>query len=213
MTHFLAGSMAGITSRGLTYPLDRGRAVMAVTKPGRYRNLTSVMVSTVKKEGWSGLYRGFSPTMAGAPIYYGFAFYTYEYLKHACKERNRANLLPAPDEEDVPSDQDDRPSKAQKAACGAAAGLVGQMSSYPLDIVRRRMQTARQMGLASDKYTSILGTLKEVYEREGIRRGWYKGLSMNFIKGPMASSISFMCFDTFQEELRRLYLQYKERVS
>ena len=103
--------------------------------------------------------------------------------------------------------------KAQKAACGAAAGLLGQSSSYPLDIVRRRMQTARQMGVANTEYRSILGTLAAVYRKEGVRRGWYKGLSMNFIKGPAASSISFMCFDTFQEELRRLVLQYKHGWS
>ncbi len=109
--------------------------------------------------------------------------------------------------------QDGRPTKAQKATCGAVAGLVGQTSSYPLDIVRRRMQTARQMGLAPDRYKTILGTLVEVYQKEGVWRGWYKGVSMNFIKGPMASSISFMCFDTFQEELRRLWLEYKNYVS
>ncbi len=65
---------------------------MAVTPNDRYRNLWSVLRSTVTKEGASGLYRGFAPTMAGAPVYYGCAFYTYEYLKHRCKERNEARL-------------------------------------------------------------------------------------------------------------------------
>lgn len=199
LNHFLAGSLAGMTSQGLTYPLDRGRAVMAVTPMGRYRNLWSVINSIVRLEGLGGLYRGFAPTMAGAPIYYGFAFYTYEYLKHYCKEHNKR----------VYPDEDSRPSKKQKATCGAVAGLLGQSSSYPLDIVRRRMQTARQMNVPPEEYKTILGTLKMVLKKEGLRKGWYKGLSMNFIKGPMASSISFMCFDTFQEELRRLLIQYK----
>lgn len=41
---------------------------------------------------------------------------------------------------------------------GAIAGMLGQCSSYPLDIVRRRMQTDTQ-----GKYTSIRATLRIIY--------------------------------------------------
>lgn len=43
-------------------------------------------------------------------------------------------------------------------AFGAIAGMLGQSSSYPLDIVRRRMQTDMK-----NEYHSIIHTLKTIY--------------------------------------------------
>lgn len=42
---------------------------------------------------------------------------------------------------------------------GAIAGMLGQSSSYPLDIVRRRMQTDMER-----RYTNIYSTLKIIYK-------------------------------------------------
>ena len=44
------------------------------------------------------------------------------------------------------------------------------------------------------KRTSLL-CLNLRFRREGIARGWYKGISMNFIKGPIAVGISFTVND------------------
>lgn len=85
---------------------------------------------------------------------------------------------------------------------GAVAGLLGQSASYPLDIVRRRMQTASITGSA---YSTIRSTIKSVFAEEGIR-GLYKGLSLNWIKGPVAVGISFTTFDITHNFLQHLYV-------
>ena len=47
------------------------------------------------------------------------------------------------------------------------------------------------------KPPSMITTMRHLFEEQGIR-GFYKGVSMNWVKGPIAFSISFTTFDTIQ---------------
>lgn len=81
---FLAGSLAGITSQSLTYPLDLARARMAVTDKGTLGNQTlrQVFVSMWVKESPRSLFRGYWATILGVIPYAGTSFFTYDTLKH-----------------------------------------------------------------------------------------------------------------------------------
>lgn len=202
--HFIAGSLAGVTAGSLTYPLDRARAVMAVTNVGEYKNLLDVFKRTFRDEGYRAMYRGFAPTIIGVIPYAGVSFLTYEKLKGMWLEKQSS--------EDS-SDTNSNLSPLRRLLFGAIAGLLGQTASYPLDIVRRRMQTARQMGFNGNRYSSILGTLVYIYRKEGIGRGWYKGISMNFIKGPIAVGTSFTVNDYCRMAFNRLFYQNRSSRS
>ncbi|XP_075681592.1 mitochondrial coenzyme A transporter SLC25A42 isoform X2 [Rhinoderma darwinii] len=185
----LAGSLAGTTAAMLTYPLDLVRARMAVTPKEMYSNIFQVFIRMSKEEGLKTLYRGFNPTILGVIPYAGISFFTYETLKKLHAEQSGRP----------------QPYPFERLLFGACAGLLGQSASYPLDVVRRRMQTA---GVTGHTYSSILGTMQEVVAEEGFIRGLYKGLSMNWVKGPVAVGISFTTFDLTQILLKKL-----QRVS
>ncbi|NXH74359.1 S2542 protein, partial [Sagittarius serpentarius] len=182
---FIAGSLAGTTAAMLTYPLDMVRARMAVTPKEMYSNIVHVFIRISREEGLKTLYRGFTPTILGVIPYAGLSFFTYETLKKLHADHS-GKLQPSPPE---------------RLLFGACAGLIGQSASYPLDVVRRRMQTAGVMG---HTYSSILLTMQEIIREEGLIRGLYKGLSMNWVKGPIAVGISFTTFDLTQILLRKL---------
>ncbi|CAG2053623.1 unnamed protein product [Timema podura] len=180
---FLAGSLAGVTSQSLTYPLDLARARMAVTHKEKYGTLKEVFVKTWIEEGPRAFYRGYLPTVLGVIPYAGVSFFTYDTLKKRYIDYTGNPTL----------------NPGASLLFGAAAGLLGQSSSYPLDIVRRRMQTSP---LTGTHYRTILSTLRKVYRDEGIRRGFFKGLSMNWVKGPVAVGISFTTYDILKDFLR-----------
>ncbi|XP_023338243.1 mitochondrial coenzyme A transporter SLC25A42 isoform X2 [Eurytemora carolleeae] len=175
---WFAGAMAGITGQLLTYPLDKVRAVMAVTKTPEFRSISTVLLKVQREEGVLALYRGLAPSMFGVMLYAGTSFFIFGTLKGAAVQHNGG----------------EDPTFIQRVLAGAVAGLIGQTTSYPLDIVRRRMQTGVSLGKGS-KYSTAVGTFMYVLRYEGVLEGLYKGLSMNMIKGPVAAGITFTTFD------------------
>ncbi|CAH0404206.1 unnamed protein product [Chilo suppressalis] len=130
--------------------------------------------------------KGFPATVLGVIPYAGVSFFTYDTLKQLYyqKMEGKHNAL-------------------VNMCCGGAAGAVAQTASYPLDIVRRRMQTARPDAAGRYACGTIPGTVRHVYRSEGWR-GFFKGLSMNWVKGPIAVGISFATYDAIRSSLRDL---------
>uniref|UniRef100_UPI0035900956 mitochondrial coenzyme A transporter SLC25A42 isoform X3 n=1 Tax=Myxine glutinosa TaxID=7769 RepID=UPI0035900956 len=167
---------------------------------GRYRNVRQALVQIYQEEGVRALCRGFMPTILGIIPYAGLSFFTYETCKRVYEE-HCGGLQPHP---------------VERLIFGACAGVVGQSASYPLDVVRRRMQTSGtpKSNIASGGHGIIVlvastkksarGTLLQVVQEEGVVRGLYKGLSMNWVKGPIAVGISFTTFDLLQIIFRKL---------
>ena len=59
---FICGALAGLNAITFTYPLDVSRSILAVqtSQTEKRKSLTEVLLSLYKKEGFRGLYRGYS---------------------------------------------------------------------------------------------------------------------------------------------------------
>ena len=176
---FVGGSLAGVFASSCTYPLDMVRARMAIAGKKKYTNLRNAFISIYRQEGFRTFYNGFIPTIMGIMPYAGISFFVYESLKKQFHDNHPNENI----------------STLQRLLFGGFAGACGQSFSYPLDIIRRRQQTDGLDGKGY-RYRSLLWTINYIVKTEGIRKGLFKGLSINFIKGPIAVGVSFATYDT-----------------
>jgi solute carrier family 25 (mitochondrial phosphate transporter), member 23/24/25/41 len=77
-------------------------------------------------------------------------------------------------------------------ACGAAAGLVSSTITFPLDLVRRRMQLEGQGG--QHRYTGYMDVVRTVYRTGGFR-GFYAGILPEYYKVCPGVAIGFCTYE------------------
>lgn len=131
----------------------------------------------------SSLYRGVTATLVGAGPRGAVGFGIYETMKPA---------LHAP-----PSVFADNPALAT-FLCGYLAGFASEFLIYPLDTVRRRQQA---LGDASRfGRDSVWRAVTNIAQEEGFR-GLYKGITLNLLKSPIATAVSFMVNDSVKETM------------
>lgn len=195
----VAGSMAGMTAVICTYPLDvvRARLAFQVTGFHRYTGIANAFHTIYLKEGGvRGFYRGLTPTLIGMAPYAGFSFFTFGTLK-SLGLKHFPELLgrPSSDNPDVLI------LKPQvNLLCGGVAGAVAQTISYPLDVARRRMQLGSALP-DSDKCVSLKKTLTYVYTEYGIKKGLYRGLSLNYIRCVPSQAVAFTTYEFMKQFL------------
>ena len=82
-------------------------------------------------------------------------------------------------------------------ACGGAAGLISSTATFPLDLIRRRMQLEGQGGLR--KYRGYADVARTVWSNGGLR-GFYAGIIPEYykVRGPLcqSSAVDVVLFPT-----------------
>ncbi|KAF8944400.1 hypothetical protein BGZ47_004299 [Haplosporangium gracile] len=211
---FVAGSMAGVTSVFFTYPLDLIRVRLAYeTKATPYMTLVGKIynepaglhrpphMSWMPALKISNFYRGFLCSVAGMVPYAGASFFTHDVMQEFCRENLPWTLKPNQNR-GLPDKNGDysRPELRTVAelVCGGIAGAVSQTASYPLEVVRRKMQVAG--ALDPKVFVGMWEMAKRLYIAKGVR-GFYVGLSIGYLKVTPLSAISFTVYETMKTTL------------
>ncbi|CAL5218925.1 g671 [Coccomyxa viridis] len=177
----LSGALAGAIAQFAIYPLELVRTRLAVCPMGTYRGIWDCWGQIVRKEGWSCFYRGLTPSLIGILPYAGVDIMTFELLKEYLLER-----------------YDGMPPPWAILGAGMTSSSIAQFASYPLALVRTRMQ-AQGWGGSPVMYKGMWDVLAKAVEKEGVK-GLYKGILPNLAKVAPAAGISWFVF----EEAKRM---------
>ena len=192
----ISGSLAGAISTTCTYPFELLRIRLAVQTK---RSSLVAVCRQVYYEGGSkpsiaNFYQGFAPTLLGILPYAGMSFFTHDLIGDWLRSPAIAHYTTIARSEHNPSDTSRPRLTAVAELCsGALAGLVAQTASYPLEIIRRRMQVSR-IDVESGGRARIADTARTIFLERGLR-GLYVGLTVGYIKIVPMVATSFFVYD------------------
>ena len=218
LRRLFSGSFAGFTTVLFTYPLEVTRVRLAFetskeshsslsricrqiyheqtpsvsSSPRQVSGLPNNIVATAApKTGLVNFYRGFSPTLAGILPYAGFSFLTHD----TASDWLRLPLLaPFTTTNPPASVRPDAPPILKAWAqllAGGLAGLVSQTASYPLEVIRRRMQVGGAVG--DGHRLGIVETAGKIYKETGLK-GFWVGLTIGYVKVVPMVAVSFFVY-------------------
>ncbi|KAJ8890994.1 hypothetical protein PR048_010503 [Dryococelus australis] len=181
---FVAGSLAGGFSQTVIYPLEVMKTRLALRTTGQYKNIVDAAKKMYLKGGLRSFYRGYIPNLLGIIPYAGIDLAVYETLKNSYLRQHSDG---------------DRPSTLLLLSCGTVSSTCGQVCSYPLVLVRTRLQAQVVTNVGQSDCT-MTGLIRNIVQREGVV-GLYRGITPNFLKAAPAVSISYVVYERCRQAL------------
>ncbi|XP_030572302.1 calcium-binding mitochondrial carrier protein SCaMC-1-B isoform X3 [Drosophila novamexicana] len=191
---FYAGAAAGGISQTIIYPMEVLKTRLALRKTGQYAGIADAATKIYKHEGARSFYRGYVPNILGILPYAGIDLAVYETLKRRYIASH---------------DNNEQPSFLVLLACGSTSSALGQLCSYPLALVRTRLQAQAAETISSqtrktqiplkssDAHSgeeTMTGLFRKIVRQEGLT-GLYRGITPNFLKVLPAVSISYVVYE------------------
>ncbi|KAG7504455.1 calcium-binding mitochondrial carrier SCaMC-3-like [Solea senegalensis] len=181
---FIAGSLAGATAQTIIYPMEVLKTRLTLRTTGQYSGVADCARQILRREGVRAFYRGYLPNTLGIIPYAGIDLAVYETLKNAWLQRYCVDSAD--------------PGVLVLLGCGTISSTCGQLASYPLALIRTRMQA--QASIEGKPKLTMVGQFKYIISHEGVP-GLYRGITPNFLKVIPAVSMSYVVYEHMKKVL------------
>ena len=178
LERFVAGGIAGAVAQISVYPMEVTRTRLGVSPQGTYRGVWDVFSKTASKEGFCALYSGLLPSIFGIIPYAGIDLATNSVLKEIVGKHLQQ--------------RGQEPGVTLLLGCGMASSSTAMICTYPLNLVRTRLQASGMPG--APRYNSAVDCFKKIVSVDGYK-GLYRGMAPNLLKVLPATSISYTIYD------------------
>ncbi|KAM9311361.1 mitochondrial adenyl nucleotide antiporter SLC25A23-like [Gastrophryne carolinensis] len=182
---FIAGSLAGAIAQTVIYPMEVLKTRLALRRTGQFSGMSDCARYILRTEGVKAFSKGYLPNLLGIVPYAGIDLAVYETLKNTWLQRYRAGTSADP-------------GVLVLLACGTVSSTCGQIASYPLALVRTRMQA--QATVQGSPQLSMVALFRYIVAQEGFL-GLYRGIAPNFMKVIPAVSISYVVYENMKRVL------------
>ena len=203
-----AGAAAGVTSVCSCFPMDVVRTRLLVAGGMRkYGGLRNCVRRMFQKEGIGGFYRGFLPAII-AMTPNGAVYYTvYDRLKsrrlEALKKRETRDAATRPGSRiSEPHRGPVRVEQRYMMLFGALAGAAAEFSTYPFEVIRRRMQLQGGQGTMSQvvgrrALRRMTATVRIITKNHGLK-GLYIGCLPSVAQVLPSAALGYYSYEMFK---------------
>lgn len=187
--YFIAGFGVGVGSAAISTPFEVVKVRMQHVSGSKYSGSFDVARSLVKEHGVSVLYTGHVVNLIREAVFCTFYFGAYETLKIGLTKFFSDSGYPQP--------------QLAILASGGFAGMLGWLTSYPLDVVKNLKQTQPLEGnwLFRGEFSHKLAYHRWLAHGIG---GFYRGIRPSLIRAWFVSSLRFSAYE-FVIRLWRVY--------
>ncbi|KAI9851850.1 MAG: hypothetical protein M1838_002566 [Thelocarpon superellum] len=182
-----AASTATSTSASRSHPSAAAATLASTT--------ATTITKVAPRSGIANFYRGFSPTLLGMLPYAGMSFLTHDTASDWLRHPYLAAHTTLPSPSNTTATTRDKPPQLKYWAellAGGFAGLVSQTASYPLEVIRRRMQVGGAVG--DGHRLRVAETAAKVWREKGWR-GFFVGLGIGYFKVVPMVATSFFVYE------------------